>query len=195
MAIYGPSNQLQTSLIETVALIVVIVLVGWFLVLPKHADLREQKAQLKQQQTAYSNIQKDTEDLNRLIGQMKQAKTDLTLVDEALPLDNRPTKLEVLLDSLVTASGMKLSAMNIQTAETGIAAGNKSVTGDPYGADRKLQTTSLELITTGTVDQFRNLLQLIETNGRIIDVSDLQLSNEQETTTYTIKLKAYSYVP
>jgi hypothetical protein len=69
------------------------------------------------------------------------------------------------------------------------------VTGDPYGADRKLQTTSLELITTGTVDQFRNLLQLIETNGRIIDVSDLQLSNEQETTTYTIKLKAYSYVP
>jgi hypothetical protein len=60
---------------------------------------------------------------------------------------------------------------------------------------RKLQTTNLGLTVSGGTDQFKNLLELIETNGRLIDVATLDMSNEAENPVFTLKLKAYSYVP
>jgi len=39
------------------------------------------------------------------------------------------------------------------------------------------------------------LLQLIETNGRIIDISTIDMSNDAESPTFKLKLKAYSYAP
>jgi Tfp pilus assembly protein PilO len=185
----------QTSMVEIVALIVVIVIVAWFFVGPQASKLKTQKSQLKQAQAEFQSVEQDKNGLNQLITNLHQAPTDIALVDEALPLDNRPTELEVLIDGLVTASGMTASDLGLHQEDNSIAAGNKALLTNPYSATRKLQTTTVDLSVDGTVDQFKNLLQLLETNGRIIDVTGLNMSNGTDKTLFKLKLKAYSYVP
>ncbi len=185
----------QTSVVETSALIIVIVVVGWFFVRPQMTVLKSAKSQLQQEQAEYQNVEKDKNDLNQLATKLKQSQIDLVLVDEALPLHNRPTQLEVLLDTLITATGMSATDLSLRQEEDSIAAGDKALLSNPYGANRKAQTTTVDLSVNGNIDQFKNLLQLIETNGRIIDVTGMSMINGSELTEFKLKLKAYNYVP
>lgn len=74
-----------------------------------------------------------------------------------------------------------------------ISAGNKELIKDPFGAKRSLQTTKVTMFVTGTIDQFRNFLILLETSGRLVDVSDLDISTGDGLVRYRVTLKAYSY--
>ncbi len=188
-------NDAQTSVIETVALIVVIILVFWFFVRPQSTILGTEKTTLQQAQAEYAQVDQDKQKLAELTARLKKSQADIVLVDEALPLNNRPTQVEYLLSELVAASGMTLTDINIATAESNVVAGNKVLLKDPYAVTRKLQTTSLNLGVSGDIDQFRNLLQLIESNSRIIDVSTLDMTNDAESPVFKLQLKVYSYVP
>jgi Tfp pilus assembly protein PilO len=188
------SNRTRTPLVETAALIIIIVLVLLFLVRPQSSVLSGQKDQLQQAQSAYQNVQQEKDALAQLVNKVNQSQADLALVDEALPLVNRPTQVEVLLDNLVAAAGMKTVELSFQPQNT-ISAGGKSLLTDPYGTDRKLVPTSVDLSVTGGMDQFKYLLQLIETNGRVMDISNIDMTNDQKATSFKLKLKAYSYVP
>jgi hypothetical protein len=186
----------QTSILETVALVVVIALVGWFFVKPQSATLSDRKMLLEQARTDYTNVEQDKNTLAQLAAKLKGSGTDIALVDEALPLHNRPTHLEVLLDSLITASGMKIVDMDFRPSEDAtVVAGEKNSLANEYSVARKLATTDLDLTIGGGIDQFRNFLQLLETNGRVVDVTNLDMINEEGNPVFKIKLKAYSYVP
>jgi Tfp pilus assembly protein PilO len=189
------SKGARTSLIEIGALIAVIILVLWFFVLPKRAALNAQRTELKQQEEVLANSKKDSENLVRLISQLNRSGADIALLDEALPLESRITKLEFLLDSLISASGMRLGLMNVDATTLGVAAGDKKTLADPFAAPRKLQTITMEVNVSGNVDQFKNLLQLLESNSRIIDVVSIDITNEEEGSAFKIKLKSYSYAP
>ena len=191
----NPSSKTRTSVVEVVALLVIIALVFWFFVRPQAASYHMQQDQLKQAEVEYQNVGQDKADLARLADKLKQSSHDIILVDEALPLQNRATQLEVLLDSFVAASGLSLAEMNVQAGENVIVAGNKQLLTSPYNVGRKLQTTQVDLSVKGNIDQFHNLLQLLETSGRLIDVTSLNMTNDAEAITFKLKLKAYSYVP
>lgn len=191
-------NQLgaQTSIIETVALAVVIVLVFWFFVRPQSTILKTERATLQHAQDEYQAVDQDKQKLAELTARLKKSQADISLIDEALPLQARPTQIEFLLNDLVTAAGMKTADLSFQvSAENNSVAGNKALLKDSYTVSRKLQIMTFNLNVTGGVDQFKNLLQLIETNGRIIDVSTLDMSNEADSPMFKLKLKTYSYVP
>lgn len=191
-----PHKSAQNSILEIVALIVVIVLVGWFFVKPQMTTLSERKALLVQARTDYQNVEQEKSALAQLSAKLKSSGADITLIDEALPLQNRPTHLEVLLDSLITASGMKIVDMDFQPSEDAeVVAGDKTTLENVYGTNRKLTTTDLALTISGSIEQFRNFLQLVETNGRIVDVTSMDMVNEEGNPVFKIKLKAYSYVP
>jgi Tfp pilus assembly protein PilO len=196
MAVTSPKlNRTNTSIVEIIALVVIIVIVGWFFVRPQMSVLKMGRATLKEAQADFARVEQDKNDLSKLITKVKQSSSDLALVDEALPLSGRPTQLQVLLDSLVTATGMSTVSSTIQDFGDKIVAGNKALADNPYGYTRKLQTTTLDLTVNGTVDQFKNLLQLIESNGRVVDVETVDVSNTADSVNFKLKLKAYSYVP
>jgi|GEM_PF-3329204 len=187
-------NPGRTSVVETGSLVVAIILVLLFLVRPAMSSLGQKKSQLQQIQATYQNAQKDKEQLSQLVQKVHDSKADLTLVDEALPLTDRPTQVEVLLDSLVTASGMKTVELNFQPQDN-TSVGDPQLVANPYGSDRKVVPTAVDLSVTGTMDQLKFLLQQIETNGRVLDVSNIEMTSDGKNTLFKLKLKAYSYVP
>ena len=186
------STKLQASVAEIVAIGLVIILVSWFLIKPKLNQLSKVKASIRTQQIAFDQVEADSATLTKLINQLQQSKSTVALIDEALPLVSRVTRLNVLLDGLATASGTKISSLNVQVGDK-IAAGNKSQLASQYGGNRKLQTFVGDMTVLGTIDQFKNLLQLIETNGRIVDITNVDLSSTGDNNSFRIKLKAYSY--
>src|SRR5689334_4820153 len=113
MASWNQSNM-QTSVIETVALIVVIVLGFWFFVRPQMSVLHTEQQNRDTAVAEQKQIDQDKRTLSDLTARLKRSKDDITLVDEALPLQDRPSQVEFLLDDLVTASGMKTTDLSFQ---------------------------------------------------------------------------------
>ena len=188
-------NKSQASAVEIVALIIIIVIAWWFFIKPQMSVLKAQKTELSQVKATYQDATKDQSALADLSNKLKASQTDLALVDQALPLVNRPTQVQVLLGSLVTSAGMNMVDLNFQPSATDAVAGDKNLIKKPFGSDRRLQTNTFELTVNGNMEQLKNLLQLIETNSRILDVATVNMTNDQGVVTFKLKLKAYSYVP
>ncbi len=187
------NKQLTSPLVQIVLLLVVIVLFSWFLVKPKineSTDLHRTLAAKKQQ---LGKLQSEKQELNRLISQMQDSAEDIKLLDEAVPLTGRVTKLNVLIENLAQSSGMQIGQLSADGMDEVISAGNKDVLENPYEAKRSLQTATVSVLLIGNIEQFRNFLELLETNGRILDVSSLDVVGGDAVTRFRVKLKAYAY--
>ena len=187
------SKQLSSPLTQIIFLIIIIVLFSWFLVKPKLSESSVKHAELTTKKEQLAKIESEKRDLNRLIAEMQSSGEQVKLVDEAIPLTGRATKLNVLVESLAKSSGMEVASMTVDGLNELVSAGNKEVLDDPYKSQRSLMTTDMNVLLTGSIEQFRNFLQLLETSGRIVDVSELDVLGGDTITRFRVKLKAYAY--
>lgn len=202
-------RRLSMSWLNVAALILIVVLFYWFVVKPKSAQLKTVQDNLTQLNNSYQTIQNEKDELNGLITKLQSSKDEIKELDEAIPLKDRSTRLYVLVDNLVSQTGMKLANLSVELADqaaasadpTGakkgqIVAGDKKTLADPYGVARKLQTYTISIASTGNVTQFKSLLELLETNGRILDVTNLEINRGDDgITTFRIKVLGYAYTP
>lgn len=200
MALHTPSissiynkGEMTSPLMQSVLLIVVIALFSWFIVKPALSQSQAVREELRVATEKRAAVENDKRELNRLVSQLQSSESDIKITDEALPLVGRISKLDVLVDTLAKSSGLQV--INLSVAETGnsIAAGNKEVLADPYAAQRELQTQSMSILVSGTIDQFRNFLQLLETSGRLLDVSNLKVTSDTGAIKYNLTIKGYAY--
>lgn len=179
--------------VQIVLLLIVLVLFSWFILKPKYDQTMERRAQLKASQAQLAKIEEDQRELNRLVNELRSSPEDIALVDEALPLSGRTSKAYVLLDSLVKASGMTLDLISVDDATSLISAGDKDELNNPYQPGRSLHVISISSSVNGTMEQFRSLLQLIETNGRVLDIESVDIIGGEAETKFRINIKAYAY--
>jgi Tfp pilus assembly protein PilO len=187
-------NQQYTGpLSQSILLALVIVLIGWFLVKPQFTEFNAQHDQLKAANSQMDALDKEKADLDRLVSQMQSSEQQVKITDEALPLTSRVSRVDVLVDSLARSAGMQVAQIEALGDENIPAAANKAVLKDPFAAARSLQTTKVTVAVSGSIDQFRNFLQLLETSGRLIDVSSLSLTSGDGVTKFNMEMKTYSY--
>ncbi|QQS22803.1 hypothetical protein IPM19_04215 [bacterium] len=189
------SKQAQNPLFQSILIIIVLVIFAWFILIPKFNSYVEKSNQLKSAEGQLDQIQADEMEMNELISKLETSENQIKLVDEALPLATRATQLSILFESYATSSGMQVSQINISDEAVGKtpAAGNKTVLEDPYGAKRALKTVNVNITVSGNIDQFRNFLQIVESSGRIVDVSNMDVTSGDGVTRFTVKLKTYVY--
>lgn len=187
-------SKYRNSLFEVVVLFIVLVLVVMFIARPKYNASQVKAEELSTAQAQYEKVETDRKKMNSLIEDLNKSKDEVALVDQALPLQGRVTSLDLLIDNLVLSSGMKLASITTDEATNGVVAGDKKLLADPYGSDRKLQTIVATVSVTGPVEQFRQLLKLIEASPRLMDVDTISISNQDEII-YKIRLKSYFYAP
>jgi Tfp pilus assembly protein PilO len=171
------------------------VLFGWFILSPKYASNNQIHEQLSQVKSQRANLEADQQELNRLIAQLKTATDDVKILDEALPLSGRPTKIAILIETFARNSALIVEQLNISGLEEVLASGDKAMLADPYKPGRQLRTIDVTVQLAGSPEQFKNFLQLLEQSGRIIDVESLLVSSGQDTTSFTIRLKTYAFEP
>lgn len=188
-----PQEHKRSSLFEAIILLVVVVLFGWFLLKPKNQSLSEQKSQadvLSKQATSTSEAKAD---LEKLVSQMRNNATDVALLDEALPLQSRLSKVEVVLEQYTRDAGLQLSNISVDIPDAGVAAADASLAKNQFEVKRKLQTTPFTVTAAGTMQQLRAFLLLLENGGRLIDVAGVEVASQTDSLTFRIKVKSYAY--
>jgi Tfp pilus assembly protein PilO len=188
-------EQIRNPILQAVLMLVIIVLFGWFILSPKYASNNQIHEQLSQVKSQRANLEADQQELNRLIAQLKTATDDVKILDEALPLSGRPTKIAILIETFARNSALIVEQLNISGLEEVLASGDKAMLADPYKPGRQLRTIDVTVQLAGSPEQFKNFLQLLEQSGRIIDVESLLVSSGQDTTSFTIRLKTYAFEP
>ncbi len=188
-------RKLGNPVVQGILVLVVLVLFSWFILSPKYAATQQTGTQLKNAQSQLAKTMADQSELNRLINDLHSAPEDVALLDEALPLNDRVTQVNLLLQSLVQSSGMTLAVANSDDSQKTISAGDKELLANPFQANRKLHTITLSVSVTGTMEQLKNLLSLMETNGRVLDVESLQINGGDPITKFSLTVKAYAYEP
>lgn len=187
-------RDLGNPIFQIVLLLIVLVLSSWFVIKPKLSAALQQRKEYKLAEQRVSKTEEDEQELNRLISEMKSSPQENALVDEALPLTDRVSKTYVLLDSLVRFSGMSSNLLSADDSSEVIAAGDKDALNNPYQPGKELHVITMTTSVVGTMDQFRSLLQLIETNGRVLDIESVNIVGGESETKFRIVVKAYSYV-
>lgn len=189
------SKQLQSPIFQSILLIVAGLLLWWFVIAPKYSSVMDKRTELTTINGQKALFEQEQAELNQLIAKLESSDSQVKLLDEALPLSSRPTQIAVLLESYARSSSLQLSQVNIQNLDKTIAAGDKEVLDKPYSVDRSLLTVKVSVSVSGTIDQFKNFLELLETSGRIVDVSSLEVSSADGATKFSVDLTTYAYEP
>lgn len=189
------SKQLQSPLLQSVLLIIAAILLWWFVITPKYADVMNKRADLDRINGQRAVFEKEQIDLNKLVAKLESSESEVKLADEALPLSTRPTQIALLMESYARSSSLEISQINIQDLDKTIAAGNKDLLDQPYKAKRDLLKVKVSLGVSGTIDQFKNFLELLENSGRIIDINSFSVSTSQGSTKFSLDLSTYAYEP
>lgn len=184
------------SVFEMVFLLIVIFLAYWYLVLPKadeHAHFQEQLVSLQNRRREI-DTQKKTFDT--FVQDLSQQTDNIVALDNMLPLDAKPSRLYLLMESLMQRAGLGSGVVSIEIDPQTAVAGNKAVLEQPYDSDRKLKTIGINVSGTGTIDQLDNLLHLLESSGRVLQVQGMDIDQGRgDQLIFRLVINTYSYVP
>ena len=172
-------NQKLISSIITVSSI----LIFFLLVLPTFDQTRMLRSSIGERIDIINEIQEISNRINGLNREIESRRQEIDKLDQLLPKDKKVPELLSNMESIVSASGMTLSEINLS-----------DVAG--VGSARKINAT---LKLSGSFTSFANFLDLLEKNLRLIDVSTLdvaaQLSEGTKTINYDVRFEINYLAP
>jgi len=184
----------RTSLMEIILLVVVIVLFYWFIAKPKQAEVASLDSKYSEVKAEAESVKNQVEQLKGLVQQLKSHSKDIMLLDEALPLDGKITRLNLLMNSLAASSGVTLGDLSLSSRGDYISAGNTAIINNPFAAKRSLQKTTVNLNLFGNFSQIQGFLRKLENNGRILNLTSVEIEGSQDDKlNLRLSLETYYY--
>lgn len=185
----APANPMYSVL-----LLLLSIMLLWFLVWPKYVLVRSKSADLDQLKADQQVFGQQQENLDKLVEQLHSSNQDVSLLDEALPLDNRLSKVYVLVETFARSAGLNLVNVNADTGDSLSIAGNTQNKDATFAKQRTLFTSLISLNLNGSYDQFVTFLGFVEQSSRIIDVDSVDIApGENSQLVFHVKLKSYFY--
>jgi len=184
----------QHTVFEIIMLVIVSALLYWFIISPKQAKLDALTLGSGELSAEFSSLEDNERKFNKAVADMKAHPEEIADLDEALPLDNRVTKLHLALENLTQSSGMTVGDISISYKSDVVISGDKEQLASPFKVTRKLQKMITALDVTGTYDQFQGLLQKLEQSGRILTITSMEASpTADQLLNFKISLEAFYY--
>ena len=180
LATSGPVKQSATNKSAgVVVLVIIIILFSWFMVMPKWRTYQTEQSQLEVFRKKQDSLDAQVKTLQQLINTMGTSSGDVAHLDQALPLDGKTINLQLLLQTLAQSSGVTIGEINFQGNANEIVAGDTSVLKDPFASQRSLQTLPGTINVSGSYDQLTSFLTKLETDGRLVDISSLEMAPDK----------------
>lgn len=136
------------------------ILIFFLLVLPAFDQTRMLRGSIGERVDIINEVQEASNRISSLNREIESRRQEIDKLDQLLPKDKKVPELLSNMESIVSASGMTLSEMNLSDVA---GAGNA----------RKVNAT---LKLNGSFTSFINFLDLLERNLRLIDVSTLDVA-------------------
>ncbi len=166
----------RNAITEIVLLLIVAGLFYWFLLSPKMAEVKLKQAEADKFTEQKQSIQQDVATLKKLSEDLKESGDDLVHLDQALPLEERQVRTQLLLDQLIRSSGLFVGDISVNDPQETVVAGNKALLKNPFGVPRSLGMLTVNASVSGNFDQLLDLIKKLENYGRLMDISTLNLS-------------------
>jgi len=190
------SNSYRNALVEVVLLVVICGLFYWFVILPKQEEVAAKNSQLTQVLGEGTKVSGNLVTLQNLVKSLKSDSQNISRLDQAMPLDGNVVRLQLLIQSLAGSAGVTVGNISISGQPNTAVAGDKALLANPYGVSRSLRVLSGTVFVIGSFSQLQNFLQQIETSGRLMDVTNLTISQDsQGQLNMQITLNAYYLAP
>ena len=175
--------------------IFLIVLIGFFLVVPKYKKFETLKQKIDGKETELRYIESYFSDLERLSQKLKEHESQLSKIDFALPSDSSLSLLS-LINFLQTANSQnglvfkKLSSFSITSPKIAAKA-PVSIQPQPLS---KIKEIHLGFEVSGSYSALKNFLETLEKSARLIEVENISFSFEEgKIFSFNLKIKTYSY--
>ncbi|MBL8031096.1 MAG: hypothetical protein JNK33_02105 [Candidatus Doudnabacteria bacterium] len=184
------------SIFEVVFLLIVIFLAYWYLVLPKSDAYARFQEQLISLQGRRAEIEHQKKTFDTLVQSLHEQADSIVALDDMLPLDAKPSRLYLLMESLMQRAGLGSGVVGIEIDPQTPVAGDKAVIEQPFNAERKTKTIGINVSGTGTIDQLDNFLRLLESSGRVLQVQGMDINQGRgDQLIFRLAINTYSYVP
>ena len=166
------SNKLLSSIFAAGS-----ILIFFLLVLPAFDQTRMLRGSIKERENILGEVQELSNQVKNLNREIEAKKSDIDKLDRFFPREKELPEFLSNIESIVSASGMILSEMNLSEASG-------------QGKIRKINGT-LKLV--GSFASFVSLLDLLEKNLRLIEVGTLdaaaQLTEGTKTLNYNLSFE------
>lgn len=182
-----PKVKLSSTLVKSRAswgeaglLIIIIVLIVWFLILPKRTEVKAQTIKLEDIIKKSSETEGQVELLKNLIKTLNSKTSQVAKLDEALPLVGRTTRLQMLLEGIANSSGISGAEITVTGKGDVIAAGDKNNLENKFEATRKLQKISASITADSSFDKLAVFMRKLEHSGRLLDITSWEIGPGQD---------------
>lgn len=183
--------------IITILLLLVFIGVVVFLDVPKVQEILDLRREVETQQEKLSQKQLLLAKAEELRKKYEENEENLKKVNYILPSGEDVPNLIVQFEALALEAGVALEGIKIYQVEEEVQSRAAAARAAQETAQKDYQTLSANLTLKGSYSSFKNLIELIERNIRLIDITAINISVEsiEETETpifnFDIDLKTY----
>ncbi|MFA5991441.1 MAG: hypothetical protein WC794_04310 [Candidatus Doudnabacteria bacterium] len=194
--ISAQSKSFRNPMIEVVLLLIACGLFYWFMIMPKSAEITKQKAILSQTQADEKKIAGTVAELKKMVAKLSVNPKEIANLEEAMPLNGNVLRFRMLLENLSQSVGLSVSAVSVSNNSDEPWAGNKELLANPFGVPRSIQRLNATISVIGTYGQIVAFLDKLQTNGRVINVSSVNISSsENDNISIMLNLDSYYLAP
>jgi Tfp pilus assembly protein PilO len=173
-------SQSRNYMIEAVLIALVSVIFVWFVVLPKRAEVKLSSDELAKLQVKKDKVNGDYKNLQELVSIMKSEAEQIAILDKAIPLKQNQSQIEMVLGDMAKLVNVTLGNIGISSRPGVALAGDKELAANPFGVKRSLQKASGSVFVLGNFNQLLNFIKKIETSGRLISITDMEIDRATE---------------
>ncbi len=182
-------------------LVLLAAVAGYFYLLPKYRELKEQKQALAKKQVEVSGQEAQLGGVKDLIADLKQKEAELLPLDEALPTAPAVPQLLANLEALTSASGLLTANLQLTLPSTvsraeataGLEPSHRRVEG-VLGSAENLAVLQIDLIVKGQYLNLKTFLSNLEQNMRLLDILSLTFTPVEKETgaqDYALRIQTY----
>lgn len=189
-----------TSGVITPLLILAILLLGYFVLLPKYREVKSNRAVLQQKQAEVQTKQSQLSSIQALVDELLAKRQELESIDEALPPAPYIPELLANFDHLAKQSGVLISNLSVSTpadssSPTASSAANRGKRWESIlSSTEKLGAIDIDLSINGQYANLKTFLMNVEQNLRLLDIKALVLGSTSERSQnqeFSVKLQTY----
>lgn len=171
----------MNRLIIIIILLLISLILGIFLILPKYEDLSFLKKKIREKQAELQSKEEYFKNLGEVAEELKNYQSQLSKIDSALPDHPQLPALFDYLQKTASQSGLVLKGISVAFVTPGQKVG-------------ETRETPLTLVLSGSYSAFKNFLSTLEKSARLIETESISFASvEGGPFNFNLRIKVHSY--
>lgn len=181
---------MKRPIVLTSIVFLIIILLVFFVILPKYQELSSKEFQLEEKIFEYKTLEEYFAKLSSNKKELENYQSELTKINLAIPDELKIPSLFYFIQKTAEANNLLLTAVSLD---------QKKREPDEDLKKSEIKENRALIVVAGPYSSFKNFLLVLERSTRFIEVEEISFSTEQTEKIskgsyfFNLKIKVYSY--